>query len=143
MPTTRYPPLAEVFPVLQRKNPPAAESPPNLKENLKQDLRKGAVWFDDSELASYRDINGARILCIFDRYETALAAASSSRTTSTTGAEGLQSDLYLLFIRADEYKSEPRVGQEIRIDKRKYYVQPGTIEYDGVYEILVKRASVR
>lgn len=140
----KYPPLAEVFPVLRRGNRPATENPPpNLKQDVKQDLRKGAVWFDDSELAGYRDINDAKILCIFDRYETALAAASSSRSTSTIGAEGLQSDLYLLFIRIDEYKGEPRVGQEIRIDKRKYYVQPGTIEYDGVYEILVKRASVR
>ena len=139
---TTYPPLAEVFPVLQRKQTPG-NPPLSLKEQIKRDLKKGAVWFDDSEMAAYHDINGSSILCVFDRYETALAATASSRDTPTIGAAGLQSDLYLLCIRADEYGGEPRVGQEIRINGRKYQVQPGCIEYEGVYDVIVRRVSLR
>lgn len=116
----------------------------NLKEDAKRDLKKGRVWFDDDEMAAYHDINGSKILCVLDRCETALAAVSSSRAATTrVGSEGLQLDLFILFIRADEYRGEPRVGQEICVDGRKYYIQPGCIEYDGVWEIVMKRVSPR
>jgi hypothetical protein len=142
-----YPPLTEAFPALRRKNQrnqARQEAPASLKTDASSDLKKRAAWFNDLEFADYHDINGARILCIFDRYESALAAADSGRSTNKGAAvmAGLQTDLYLLFIRADEYGGSPRIGQEIKVDGRKFYAQ-GSILYEGVYEITLKTGAVR
>jgi hypothetical protein len=55
---------------------------------------------------------------------------------------GLQTDLYLLYIRADEYNGTPRIGQEISVDGQKLYVT-GSILYDGVLEITLKAGAIR
>lgn len=159
------PDLKKVFPAEKQKaksqRTPSPASPPEwpqrlaemepteektLKELISDDLTKGAVWFTDTEMAGYHDINGARILCLFDKYETAMSAASSSGGSSNkvvVETSGIQGDLYLLFIRADEYNGTPRRGQEIKIDGRKFYIEGGGIDYDGVYEITLSARSVR
>ena len=116
----------------------------SLKEDARSDLVKGAAWFNDSELADYHNINGSKILCIFDRYEAALAGTDSGRARNEGAViiAGLQSDLYLLFIRADEYKGTPRTGQEITVNGQKLFVRSSVI-YDGVYEITLKGGAVR
>ena len=131
-----YPPLEEIFPTLKTKTTTQTPLPKSLKEDVKRDLRKRTAWFNDLELADYHVINGARILCVFDRYDAALAVVDAGRTTSKgiVVMAGLQSDSYLLFIRADEYNGTPRVGQEITIDGIKLYIR-GSVFYDGVYEI--------
>jgi hypothetical protein len=55
---------------------------------------------------------------------------------------GLQTDLYLLFIRADEFDGTPCIGQEISVDGQKLYVA-GYILYDGVFEVTLKAGVVR
>jgi hypothetical protein len=81
---------------------------------------------------------------VFDRYEAAAAAMDSGRSGDRGAVvlAGLQSDLYLLFIRADEYGGTPRTGQEIKVDGRKLYAQ-GSVLYDGVYEITLKGGAAR
>jgi hypothetical protein len=122
-------------------NPPP---PKSLKDDIEGDLTKRSVWFNDLELAGYHAINGKKILCVFDRYEAALAAMGSGRTSNkgVVMTAGLQTDMYLLFIRADEYGGNPRIGQEITVDGHKLHVQ-GSIAYDGVYEVSLKAGAVR
>ena len=116
----------------------------SLKDDVKSDLVKRAAWFNDLEFADYHDIEGRKTLCVFDRYESALAALDSGRSVSKGAVvmAGIQSDLYLLFIRADEYRGSPRVGQDISVDGRKFYIQ-GSILYEGVYEITMKAGAAR
>jgi hypothetical protein len=142
---TTYPPLQEIFPCLERKRPTTERGKSqSLKQDAAGDLKKRAAWFNDLEFADYHDINGSKILCVFDRYQTALAAWDSGRSVNEGAVvmAGLQSDLYLLFIRADEYHGSPRVGQEIRVDGRKFYIH-GSIVYEGVYEITLKAGAAR
>ena len=136
--------LTKAFPALGTIDPADIDEKDTFKEDAQEDLVKRRVWFDDTEMAAYHDINGKRVLCLFDRYESAVASIESGRSSNMgrTGLAGLQTDLYLLFIRADEYGGEPRIGQEIRVDGRTFYIH-GSIEYDGVYEIMMKVASVR
>jgi hypothetical protein len=116
----------------------------SLKGDVRADLSKRAAWFNDLELAGYHTINDSKILCVFDRYDAVLAATDSGRTTNKGAAlmAGLQTDLYLLFIREDEYNGTPRIGQDIRVDGRKFYIQ-GSIIYEGVYEITLKTGAAR
>ena len=140
---TTYPPLEEIFPAL--KTSAATETRrKSLKDDVKSDLVKRAAWFNDLEFADYHDIEGRKTLCVFDRYESALAALDSGRSVSKGAVvmAGIQSDLYLLFIRADEYRGSPRVGQDINVDGRKFYIQ-GSILYEGVYEITMKAGAAR
>ena len=135
--------LEAVFPAKKQSRGPAATEPvKTLKGYIADDLIKGAVWFTDTEMAEYHDINGARILCLFDKYEMAMAAAGNNRSTVSVEQSGIQADMYLLFIRADEYNGTPRREQEIKVDGRKFYVV-GAIEYDGVYEITLSARLVR
>ena len=115
-----------------------------LKDDVKNDLVKRRVWFDDTEAADYHVINNARILCVFDRYDASLAVTDSGRSNNKGDVikAGLQTDLYLLFIRADEYNGTPRIGQEISLDGRTFYVN-GFVLYDAVYEITLKAGVVR
>jgi hypothetical protein len=126
--------------------PPGSQTQPpkSLKEDARSDLAKRTAWFNDLELAGYHTINGAKILCVFDRYEAALAAMDSGRSVSKGAAvtAGLQSDLFLLFIRADEYNGSPRIGQEIRVDGQRLYAQ-SSILYDGMLEITLRAGAVR
>ncbi|MDR1471564.1 MAG: hypothetical protein LBS75_03490 [Synergistaceae bacterium] len=142
--TSRYPPLEEIFPALKpAKARETRPNPKNLKDAVRSDLSENAVWFNSSELAGYHVINGAGILCVFDRYEAVLATGSGRATDKGAAVKaGLQSDLYLLFIRADEYGGNPRVGQEITVDGRKLRVK-GHILYDGVYEITLEGDAAR
>jgi hypothetical protein len=137
--------MEEIFPCLKRERPATeTKESRNLKRDAADDLKKRAVWFNDLEFADYHDINGNKILCVFDRYESALAAMDSGRSINkgTVVIAGIQSDLYLLFIRADEYPGSPRIGQEIKVDGRKFYVQ-GSVVYEGIYEITLKAGAVR
>ena len=138
-----YPPLGEIFPALKTAQA-CQKSRKNLKGDIKSDLAKRAVWFNDLELADYHAVNGQKILCVFDRYDAAVAAIDSGRAGNKDAAalSGLQSDLYLLFIRADEYNGTPRIGQEIKVDGRKLYVRD-SVAYDGVYEMTLKGGAVR
>ncbi|MDR3353689.1 MAG: hypothetical protein LBO21_01470 [Synergistaceae bacterium] len=141
--TADYPPLEEIFPNLATEKP-GTVSAGSLKEDAANDLTKRAVWFNDLELAGYHSVNGSKILCVFDRYDTAIAAIDSGRDSGKGSSimAGLQSDLYLLFIREDEYGGAPRIGQALTVDGRKLYVQ-GSILYDGVHEITLKAGAVR
>ncbi len=136
--------LIGAFPALGGITPADISENRTFKETAQDDLVKRRVWFDDTEMADYHDINGSRILCVFDRYESAVASVESGRTGNfaRSGMSGLQTDLYLLFIRADECGDEPRIGGEIKVDGRKFYVH-GLTEYGGVNEITMKAASVR
>lgn len=138
-----FPNLAEVFPVLKNRT---AEHPPREKPSLKnlasRDLRKGAVWFSDDEHARYRDVNGAKLICILDRYDIAAVDRNSPKADMTRRAEGIQSDTLLLFVRTDEYKGMPRYGQEIRIDGVRYTIL-SAVDFDGVLEITIRGVFVR
>lgn len=140
-----FPNLTEVFPVLKKLNR-MAENPPGEKLSLKnlanRDRKKGAAWFSDDEHARYRDVNGARILCILDRYDIAATAGGSAKAETTRRAEGVQADILLLFVRTDEYGGAPRYGQEIRIDGVRYAVL-SAIDFDGVLEIAIRGVFVR
>jgi hypothetical protein len=98
--TRTYPLPEEIFPALKGTEiqPKPLKS---LKDDVKTDLVKRAAWFNDTELADYHTVNGARILCVFDRYDAAAAAIDSGRSTGRGAVvmSGLQSDAYLLFIR--------------------------------------------
>jgi hypothetical protein len=141
-----YPPMAEIFPCLKRAQAATAETeePSSLKRDAADDLKKRAVWFNDLEFAGYHDINGSQILCLFDKYESALASMDSGHSTNKGAVvfAGIQTDLYLLFIRADEYNGSPRAGQEIRVDGRKFYID-SSMEYEGVYEITLRAGAAR
>jgi hypothetical protein len=137
--------MEEIFPCLKREHPATeTEESRSLKQDAARDLKKRAAWFSDLEFADYRDINGHKILCVFDRYESAVASIDSGRATNRNAAAmaGLQSDLYLLFIRADEYPGSPRIGQELRVDGRKFFIQ-GSIVYEGVCEITLGSGAAR
>jgi hypothetical protein len=142
MTISAYPPLEEIFPALKTN---AANLPrKTLKDDVKSDLVKGAAWFNDTEFAAYHNIEGKRILCVFDRYESALAVLDSGRSVNKGAVvmAGIQSDLYLLFIRANEYPGSPRVGQDIQVDGRKFFIR-SAITYDGVYEITLGAGAAR
>jgi hypothetical protein len=142
------PDLATVFPALMATAIPqekrAATENKVFKDDVAGDLVKRKVWYNDQEMGGYHFINGVRILCIFDRYDAAVASVDSGnkRNISSTTTSGIQTDMYVLYIRSDEYNGEPRIGQEIKVDGRKFYVAD-YIEYDGQYDITMKVASVR
>lgn len=141
--TKTYPTMEEIFPNL--KTPRQTKNPrKSLKGDTASDLAKRTVWFNDLELAGYHTVNGKKLLCVFDRYDAAIASADSTRAASKGAAvmSGLQSDLYLLFIREDEYGGTPRIGQDVTVDGRKLYVT-GSVLYDGVHEITLKAGAVR
>ncbi|MDR1510898.1 MAG: hypothetical protein LBS53_14840 [Synergistaceae bacterium] len=142
MTISTYPPLEEIFPALKMslENREAR----SLKDDVKSDLAKGAAWFNDLELAGYHTVNGGKILCVFDKYDAAFAARDSGRSTDKGAVvmAGLQSDLYLLFIRADEYGGTPRIGQEITVDCRKFFIRE-FVDYEGVFEITLKAGAAR
>ena len=143
MTISAYPPLEEIFPALKTPTKTTIRRK-SLKDDVKSDTVKRASWFNDLECADYHNVEGKRTLCIFDRYESALAALDSGRSVSKGAVvmAGIQSDLYLLFIRADEYLGSPRIGQYISVDGRKFYIQ-GSIVYEGVYEITLASGAAR
>jgi hypothetical protein len=145
--SSRYPPLEEVFPTLRPSARPASpEDQPqkSLKDDIRDDLIKRNVWFNDLELADYHEIgpNHSRILCVFDKYEAALAAYDSGGGGNIASRTGLQSDLYLLFIRVDEYGGEPRIGQNLPVDGKNFYIQ-SYLDAGGVYEVTLKVGVTR
>lgn len=140
-----FPDLTEAFPILKglnRTTEDPQEESPSLKKDAKRDLKKGAVWFSDDEHARYRDVNGARILCILDRYDIAAVAGGPVKADMTRRQEGIQADILLLFIRADEYGGTPRYGQEIKIDGVRYTIV-SSVDFDGVLEITIRGVSTR
>jgi hypothetical protein len=142
MTISTYPPLEEIFPAL--KGTTTNLSRKNLKDDIKSDLAKGAAWFNNLELAGYHTVNGEKLLCVFDKYDAALASTDSGRSTNKGAVvmAGLQSDLYLLFVRADEYGGTPRIGQEIKVDGRKLFIRE-FVDYEGVFEITLKAGAAR
>jgi hypothetical protein len=140
-----YGDLTKIFPALAgRASPAASPETHSLKQDIRDDLVKRRVWFNDHEMADYRNINGKRILCVFDRYESALATLDSGRSVNKGAVvmSGLQSDLYLLFVRENEYPGSPRIGQGVKVDGRMFYIQ-GSIVYEGVYEFTLKSGAAR
>ncbi|MDR3280945.1 MAG: hypothetical protein LBT23_10565 [Synergistaceae bacterium] len=142
-----YPILEEIFPALcPAKSPANPQNRPqkSLKNDVKDDLIKRGVWFNDLELADYHIINNKKILCVFDKYDAALAATDSGRSTNKGAVvmAGLQSDTFLLFIRVDEYDGSPRTGQPLTVDGQKLYVH-SSIVYDGVFEIILRGGALR
>lgn len=137
--------LTEAFPILKNLNRETGrpeEGSPSLKTDAKRDLKKGAVWFSDDEHARYREVNGAMILCILDRYDISTVAGGAAKAEMSRRQEGIQADTLLLFIRADEYRGTPRHGQEIKIHGVRYTIL-NSIDFDGVLEITIRGVFAR
>jgi hypothetical protein len=118
-----------------------------LRDQRPLDLKKPAAWFNDAEFAKYRNVNGEQILCILVKKEAAAFTGTrlvgSSKRDSHIG-EGVQRDEWKLYIRTNEYGSgsPPRIGQELRVDGKKFYVL-SSFDQDGVLAVTMSTGAER
>lgn len=88
-----------------------------LKEIIKEDLEE--VFFDLEEFAEFHEINGKQILVILDENELA-----ERRATKKEGRhyDGVYTASILLYVKAEDYGSRPKVGSVVRVDGKTYSV---------------------
>ena len=107
----------------------------SLKDVMRDDLRKGHVWFNPKEMGGWHEINGKRLLCVLD-------GAMLGETVPGRRGEGVQTGFLSLILRADEYRGLPRVGQSVTVDGRTYRIV-ACCDAEGVFELQLSEVRVR
>lgn len=104
----------------------------SLKDVMRDDLRKGRVWFDPGGMGGWHVVNGQKVLCVLDA--ACLAEAAPGRR-----GEGVQTGSLSLYLRADEYRGLPHVGQSLTVDGRTYRIA-ACADAEGVLELQLTEA---
>lgn len=105
---------------------------PTLKQQIQEDVKDGAAWWNEDEFADWHDVNGKRIMCVFigdSRMKEAGARKMEERP------EGLHVNRGVLFLRAADAVGVPRRGQKIRVDGRLYAVDEARLIGGSVMRI--------
>ena len=113
----------------------------SLKDVMRDDLRKGRVWFDPDAMGSYHNVNGASLLCIVNGAAMA-NSINSPQASEKRRSEGVQTGTLTLFVRTDEYRSVPYIGQSLTLDGRKYQIVAAG-DSEGVLEIHLSEVRAR
>ena len=94
----------------------------SLREVMRDDLRKGRVWFNEGEMAGFHVVNGQRILCVVDA-ATLAESYNDTNAAQKRRNEALMTGALAVYLRRDEYKGVPYVGQTVTFDGRKYRIE--------------------
>lgn len=101
----------------------------SFKEQIKSDL---SVFFNLDEFAEIHNINGVDMPAVIDK--DALQDRPRLSEEFYHISEGVFIDSITLFVRLSDLGKRPVVGQDLKVDGRKYYVVSCN-EMDGVLEI--------
>lgn len=99
----------------------------NFKEQVQQDI--DAVFFNLDEFSDLHMIDGVEMTCIIDQNELI-----EREKKQKDHVDGLHVSTLLVYVRAEEFGSRPKVGSKLRIDNKNYIVTDCTAEM-GVYAI--------
>ena len=94
----------------------------SLRQVMADDLRQARVWFNDGEMASWHDVNGARLLCVVDAATVSESGSYISNPQENRRRAGLMTSALTVYMRRDEYGGTPFVGQPVTLDGRKYRI---------------------
>jgi hypothetical protein len=102
-----------------------------LSDQLIHDLNDGIVWFNEDDLAEYHLVGGARVLC-----ELGAMRSGPEKIGRMTG--GALSGSSYIFIRASDFKREPKPGEPLDIDGVRFQIV-SVMNDLGVYVIEYRR----
>jgi hypothetical protein len=103
-----------------------------LKNQIADDLRDGAVWFNCDDFAEYHEVNGRQVLC-----ELGAMRTRPEKIGRMIG--GAWSGSSYLFIRADEFPIRaPRPDDWIDVDGVRFTIT-NVMDDCGVYVIEYRR----
>lgn len=94
----------------------------SLRQVMRDDLRAGRVWFNESEMAGTHEVNGAKVLCVVDAAEAGETNSVRSDAAQQRRSEGLMTGALTVYMRRDEYGGTPFIGQPLTLDGRKYRI---------------------
>jgi len=103
----------------------------SLKDQIASDIDN--VFFNPNDFAEEAIVDGRPILII--------VADDFLNDKSEMYAEGLSRGEQLVFIREVDLNRMPNIGDQITIDKKKWYVKHA-IKNKGVYEVRIGREKV-
>ena len=91
----------------------------SLKDVMRDDLMRGRVWFNAGEMADEHIVNGQKIICVVDGASMGEGIAAASQTgENRRRGEGVMNGALDLYLRRDEYRGLPRIGQAVTLDGR-------------------------
>lgn len=108
--------LPAIFPTLAGISAPDADAPSKVfKDDLREDIEDGAVWFYDGDFADWHTVNGLRVLC-------EIGAINNEMREIGRLIGGVVRDASYLIIRSRDFKTRPIAGQPIDIDGTRYRI---------------------
>ena len=113
----------------------------SLREFMRDDLRAGRVWLIVGEMAGTQTVNGVKVLCVVDAAEAG-ESYSLNDPAKKRSTEGVMTGALTLYMRRDEYKGVPYVGQPLTLDGRKYRIDSYGDD-EGMLELNVSEVRAR
>lgn len=113
----------------------------SLREVMRDDLRAGRVWFNVDEMAGTHTVNGVKVLCVVDAAEMS-ESYSLNDPVEKRRNEGVMTGALTLYMRRDEYKGVPYIGQSLTLDGRKYRIDSYGDD-EGMLELNVSEVRAR
>ncbi|MBQ8091595.1 MAG: hypothetical protein IJ233_12710, partial [Pyramidobacter sp.] len=99
-------------------------------------------WFNEGEMAGTHTVNGVKVLCVVDAATVNESNFVHSDPAQQRRGEGLMTSALTVYLRRDEYKGVPFVGQPLTVDGRKYRIDSYG-DYEGMLELNVSEVRAR